>query len=213
MSEKNGPGADQFLRRRTLTARSDATMRTVADTGETGLVILDEPAAHGGTASGPTPLQTVVAALCGCTEVTFRRTATEYGLEYQAIDFESAFTIDIRGRMGDRSVRPHFRTVNVRAVVTSGEPIDKITSVVAETEARCPVRSPLSSSGQPAAKTASAGAASLAGAPAGSGGGREPGHAGRAARSMRTRAWVRLPLVAARARVTASARARCAGPR
>ena len=139
MSEQEASDADRFLRRRTLTARNDATMRTVADIGETGLVVLDEPTAHGGTGTGPTPLQIVVAALCGCTAVTFRRTADEFGLDYQAIDFEGAFTIDIRGRMGDRSVRPHFRTVSVRAVVSSGESADRIAAVVAETEARCPV--------------------------------------------------------------------------
>jgi len=30
--------------------------------------------------------------------VTFRRTATEIGLSHDALDFEAAFTIDIRGR-------------------------------------------------------------------------------------------------------------------
>ena len=53
--------------------------------------------------------------------------------------FEAAFTIDIRGRQGDRSVRPHFQTVRVRAVVTTGEPLEALAAVIAETEARCPV--------------------------------------------------------------------------
>jgi hypothetical protein len=80
-----------------LTARNEAVMRTVVDCGEAGRLVLDEPEAHGGTGEGPTPLQAVLGALCGCEAVTFRRTATELGLAYSALDFEAAFTIDIRG--------------------------------------------------------------------------------------------------------------------
>ncbi len=131
-----GPGP---LRRRALSAHNGATMRTVVDCGEPGRLILDEPVPHGGTGEGPTPLQAVLGALCGCEAVTFRRTATEWGLSYSALDFEAAFTIDIRGRQGDRSVRPHFQTVRVRAVVSTAESIDKLATVIEETEARCPV--------------------------------------------------------------------------
>jgi uncharacterized OsmC-like protein len=127
------------LRRKTLTAHNEATMRTAVDFGESGRLILDEPTAHGGTGEGPTPLQAVLGALCGCEAVTFRRTATELGLAYSALDFEAAFTIDIRGRQGNRSVRPHFQTVRVRAVVSTAEPIEKLAAVIEETEARCPV--------------------------------------------------------------------------
>lgn len=127
------------LRRRTLTAHNEAGMRTVVDCGETGRLFLDEPAAHGGSGAGPTPLQAVLGALCGCEAVTFRRTATELGLTYSALDFEAAFTIDIRGRQGDRSVRPHFQTVRVRAVVSTAEPLENLAAVIEETEARCPV--------------------------------------------------------------------------
>lgn len=127
------------LRRRTLTGHNEATMRTVVDCGEAGRLVFDEPAAHGGTGEGPTPLQAVLGALCGCEAVTFRRTATELGLAYSALDFEAAFTINIRGRQGDRSVRPHFQTVRVRAVVSTAEPLEKLAAVIEETEARCPV--------------------------------------------------------------------------
>ena len=94
---------------------------------------------HGGSGEGPTPLQAVLGALCGCEAVTFRRTATELGLAYSALDFEAAFTIDIRGRQGNRSVRPHFQTVRVRAVVSTAEPLEKLAAAIDETEARCPV--------------------------------------------------------------------------
>ncbi len=128
-----------WLRRRTLTAQNPATMRTVIDYGAAGTTVLDEPASGGGTGEGPTPLQSVLGALCGCEAVTFRRTASDMGLDYRSIRFDAAFTIDIRGRLGDRSVRPHFQSVRVRAIVTTEASLADLQSVVTETEARCPV--------------------------------------------------------------------------
>lgn len=131
--------APDFLRRKTLTAHNEATMRTVVDTGEFGTFTTDEPVPHGGTGEGPSPLQAVLGALCGCEAVTFNRTATDLGFSYDSLDFEAAFTIDIRGRLGDRTVRPHFQTVRVRAVVATSETPEAFAAVVEETEARCPV--------------------------------------------------------------------------
>ena len=128
-----------FIRRKTVIAHNGATLRTVADFGEFGTVTLDEPVSHGGTGQGPSPLQAVLGALCGCEAVTFHRTAAELDLHYESLDFEAAFTIDIRGRQGDRSVRPHFQTVRVRAVVATAEPIPELAAVIEETEACCPV--------------------------------------------------------------------------
>jgi uncharacterized OsmC-like protein len=133
------PVPEDFLRRKTLTAQTQATMKTVIDYGEFGIGVTDEPAAHGGESAGPSPLQAVLGALCGCEAVTFRRTATEMKFEYERLEFEAAFTIDIRGRMGDREVRPHFQTVKVLiTVVTSSSEAD-LAEVIEETEARCPV--------------------------------------------------------------------------
>jgi len=114
-------------------------MRTVLDYAEAGVQVTDEPAAAGGGGSGPTPLQSVVGALCGCEAVTFRRTATEFEFPYERIEFEAAATIDIRGRSGDRSVRPHFQTVKLMARVYSPSTQAKLDELVEEVEARCPV--------------------------------------------------------------------------
>ena len=133
------PVPEDFLRRKTLTAQTQATMKTVIDYGEFGIGVTDEPAAHGGESAGPSPLQAVVGALCGCEAVTFRRTATEMNFEYDRLEFEAAFTIDIRGRMGDRAVRPHFQTVKVLISVVTSSSEEDLAAVIDETEARCPV--------------------------------------------------------------------------
>ena len=137
----------EFVRRKSLTAHNDATMHTVVDAGEYGTFDMDEPIAHGGGSDGPSPLQAVLGALCGCESVTFNRTAAESGFVYESLDFEAGYTIDIRGRQGDRSVRPHFQKVRVRAVVATDETAERLSEIVAETEARCPVMNLLQDAG------------------------------------------------------------------
>jgi uncharacterized OsmC-like protein len=128
-----------LIRRKSLTAVNEGGMRTVIDFGDTGTIITDEPVEHGGTNEGPSPLQAVAGALCGCESVTFHRTAEERGFSYQRIAFEAEYRIDIRGRMGHRGVRQHFQIVRVEAVVETDESDEALASVVEETERRCPV--------------------------------------------------------------------------
>jgi len=130
---------DPIIRRKTLSARSPGTMLTEIDYGEFGVTFTDEPIPHGGTGEGPSPLQAVLGALCGCEAVTFNRTAADLDFSYQEINFEAEFTIDIRGRLGNQEVRPHFQTIRVQAIVTTDESEERMAEVVEETERRCPV--------------------------------------------------------------------------
>jgi len=131
--------AQPIIRRKHLAAHTDASMMTHIDFGEYGEFATDEPIAHGGSGEGPSPLQTVLGALCGCEAVTFRRTADDMGFDYSSISFEAEFTIDIRGRMGATEVRPHFQTIRVQAVVDTPETAERLAEVAEETERRCPV--------------------------------------------------------------------------
>ena len=130
---------EPIIRRKKLSARTAGTMKTQIDFGEFGSMVTDEPVAHGGSGEGPSPLQTVLGALCGCEAVTFNRTAADLDFTYGGIEFEAEFTIDIRGRMGHAEVRPHFQTIRVQATVTTDESEERLAEVVEETERRCPV--------------------------------------------------------------------------
>ena len=130
---------EPIIRRKTVSVSNDGSMMAVHDYGEYGHAVTDEPIAHGGTGEGPSPLQAVLGALCGCESVTFHRTSNDMGFSYDSIDFEAEFTIDIRGRMGVREVRPHFQTIRVQATVVTDESPERLAAVVEETEARCPV--------------------------------------------------------------------------
>ena len=135
------------IRRRRLRAVNDGTMRTVVACDGGGEVVTDEPVEHGGTGTGPSPLQTVVAALCGCVGVTFNRTAAEFGFAYTGLTFDAEYTLDVRGRSGDRSVRPFFQTVRVEVRVRTDESVERLREVVEEAEARCPVHNLISAAG------------------------------------------------------------------
>lgn len=138
---------EPMLRGKTLKAATEANMMTFIDFGEFGHFATDEPVAHGGTGEGPSPLHTVLGALCGCEAVTFRRTANDFDFAYERIEFEAGFTIDIRGRMGKRDVTAHFQTVKLQATVTTNETEERLAEVVEETEARCPVFNLISDAG------------------------------------------------------------------
>lgn len=130
---------DPIVRRKRITVTNDGSMMAVHDYGEYGDFVTDEPIAHGGTGEGPSPLQAVLGALCGCESVTFHRTAAEMDFQYGGISFDAEFSIDIRGRMGVRGVRQHFQSVRVQATVTTDESPERLAEVVEETHARCPV--------------------------------------------------------------------------
>lgn len=130
---------EPIVRRKRLSVSNDGSMMAVHDYGEYGDFVTDEPIAHGGTGEGPSPLQAVLGALCGCESVTFHRTAEEMEFEYDGISFDAEFSIDIRGRLGVRGVRQHFQSIRVEATVTTDETAEFLAEVVEETEARCPV--------------------------------------------------------------------------
>lgn len=128
-----------IVRRKSLSATNRSALSTRVDFGEFGSYVFDEPSAHGGDDMGPSPLQGVLGALCACEAVTFSRTAAEMGFVYDGIEFDAAFTIDIRGRQGARDVVPHFQTIKVEARVLTSETTQRLAEIVEETEARCPV--------------------------------------------------------------------------
>ena len=128
-----------IIRGKSLLATNPGNMTTTIEFPGLASLTLDEPVKHGGGGQGPSPLQGVLGSLCGCEAVTFSRTAKEKNFNYNGLEFEAEFTIDIRGRMGVRSVVPHFKTVRVQVFVKTNEDEARLLEVVKETEARCPV--------------------------------------------------------------------------
>tara|TARA_Y100000031_G_scaffold154054_1_gene200731 strand:- start:348 stop:836 length:489 start_codon:yes stop_codon:yes gene_type:complete len=131
--------SEPIIRRKSLSASNNATMTTTIHFPENSDIVFDEPIKHGGAGKGASPLQGVLGSLCGCESVTFNRTAKEMDFSYTGLSFEAEFSIDIRGRMGNRNVTPHFKSIKVQIFVKTDESEERLLEVVEETEARCPV--------------------------------------------------------------------------
>ena len=131
--------SEPIIRTKMVTAENFATQKTITDCGEFGTIVFDEPVPHGGTGEGPSPLQGILCALCACESVTFNRTATEMGFEYEKLSFSAEYKIDIRGRLGMRGVTQHFKIVRLEIHVKTNETAERLEEIVTETELRCPV--------------------------------------------------------------------------
>lgn len=130
-----------------VTARNESGVRTVATTLDGNSMVTDEPVSRGGTGTAPTPLETVIGALCGCSVVTFERAARQNDLAFAGVDFRATYSLDRRGLLGEARVRPYFNRVVVEAQVRTDAPESLLDMVVAVTEERCPVRNLLVDAG------------------------------------------------------------------
>lgn len=99
-------------------------------------VITDEKT---GTNIGPSPLETVLSALCGCEGVILNRCAKAMNFRYTGVDFECDGWVDGRGSRGVRGVRPHFQKVVFRVLLKTEEPDERIAMLRKNVEMRCPV--------------------------------------------------------------------------
>lgn len=103
-------------------------------------VVVDEPAALGGTDSGPNPVELILAALGTCQEITYRAYATALGIEVESVAVELEGDLDLRGFLAVApSVRPGYEQIRgtVRiASSASAEQLERLRDVV---NAHCPV--------------------------------------------------------------------------
>lgn len=99
-------------------------------------VVTDEKT---GTNTGPSPLETVLSALCGCEGVILNRCARVMNFQYSGVDFECDGWVDGRGSRGVRGVRPHFQKVVFRVLLKTDEPNERIAKLRRNVEVRCPV--------------------------------------------------------------------------
>ena len=103
-------------------------------------LIVDEPAAAGGTDKGPNPLQYVLSSLAGCVTIVGRNVAKKMGIKLEEVSVKIEGDIDDRGFTGqDPSVQKGFQ--EMRLVVTAKADCgpDKLKEWLKTTEAMCPV--------------------------------------------------------------------------
>jgi uncharacterized OsmC-like protein len=110
-------------------------------------LVIDEPAARGGTDMGPSPTETLISALIGCTNVISNRIAEHMGLEVRDMTIDAAADFDRRGVLLQEAVRVPFPkidlTINAK-IKGSDEQIEKLKDDLAKF---CPVSMVIRESG------------------------------------------------------------------
>ncbi len=100
---------------------------------------IDEPVERGGTNLGPSPTETAIAALIGCTNVIAHKCAEKLGVDIGHLQIDATYSFDRRGVMLMEEVDIPFPKI-VLNIVTDGAASDaELQSVSAELKKYCPV--------------------------------------------------------------------------
>jgi len=110
-------------------------------------IVIDEPASNGGTDLAPTPLQTLVASLLGCTNVILNKLAARDDVSIHGLDLKADAVLDRRGTTLQEEVAIPFPKIDLTiSFATDAEP-DRIKRLKADLGRFCPVSKILRQSG------------------------------------------------------------------
>lgn len=121
-------------------ARTDISVRDVRMT-------IDEPAERGGTNQGPTPTETLMAALVGCTNVITHRVAEKHGVHIASMSVRAEAQFDRRGVQLAEEIDVPFPAVTLHIEVASDAPAEKMEAVKRDLARFCPVSKVMRQSG------------------------------------------------------------------
>ena len=130
----------------TVSAECPTHARTSARAGKHELII-DEPPARGGTDQGPTPIETMIASLLGCTNVILNRVAEKNHVEVQALSLAAEVSFDRRGVMLEEDVAVPFPEIRLTINLTTPATDLQVERVKADLGKFCPVSRVIRQSG------------------------------------------------------------------
>lgn len=105
------------------------------------LIDIDADAEMGGKGSATNPMETVLAALAACSNITARIVAQETNFQLDGISFNISAELDPRGVMGDPTITPHFEKIDIQTFLKTSEPQHRIKNLKSAVENRCPMYS------------------------------------------------------------------------
>ncbi len=100
---------------------------------------IDEPFERGGTNLGPSPTETLLAALAGCTNVISQKCAAKNGVTFQSISVDVKSTFDRRGVTLQEEIDVPFENIEVLIDVTTDADDETMEKVKADLTRFCPV--------------------------------------------------------------------------
>ena len=108
-------------------------------------LVIDEPAALGGTDSGPNPIEMLLAALGACQEITYRAYATALGIPLDTVSVRLTGKVDLRGFFGvNDAVRAGFQNIRGEVHIASSASAADLARLKAAVDSHCPVLDMLS---------------------------------------------------------------------
>ena len=121
-------------------SRTDITVRDVHTT-------IDEPLERGGTNLGPSPTETFVAALVGCTNVISHKIAHKLGIELKQMMVTAEASFDRRGVTLAEDIAVPFPTITLTMHVVSDATSEQLDQLKRELAMYCPIAKLVRASG------------------------------------------------------------------
>jgi uncharacterized OsmC-like protein len=109
--------------------------------------VIDEPKEREGTNMGPTPTETMVAALIACTNVISHKCAKKHGVELKAMTINAESTLDRRGTQLLEEIEVPFPKIRLLIDVTTDASKAEMEKVKADLHRFCPISKVIRNSG------------------------------------------------------------------
>ncbi|WP_419914096.1 OsmC family protein [Hoeflea sp.] len=102
---------------------------------------------RGGTNAGPTPTDTALAALIGCTNVIGHKCAGSLGIDIGHLEISAKCTFDRRGVTLEEEIDIPFKSIELTVVSHGPATQDELQRVAAEVRKYCPLSKLFTSAG------------------------------------------------------------------
>lgn len=99
---------------------------------------IGDPPTLQGQSRGWTPVHLQLAALAGCTSITIRVVADDFGFAYRDLRTSIRSLIDIRGFFFDLHLQPKFEQIQFAVMLDTKESDRRIRELAEEADRRCP---------------------------------------------------------------------------
>ena len=129
-----------------MTGRGISNARTDVDVRGMAFAI-DEPPERGGNDDGPTPPETLLAALVGCTNRISHKIAAKIGVEIQDMEIELEAMFDRKGVNLDVEVDVPIIEITMKILMTTGAPDTAVEIIKTDLRKYCAISKVIRGSG------------------------------------------------------------------
>ena len=109
--------------------------------------IVDEPEMRGGTNLAPSPTETLMASLIGCTNVISHKIAKKMGVRFGQMDIDFSVKFDRRGTMLEKEIERPFSDIVMDIEVETDASPKQLAEIQSELARFCPIAKVIRGSG------------------------------------------------------------------